>query len=133
MKFNTAIAAMMALVNDFYAKGSITREEFRTLLLLLDPVAPHICEELNEILGYEQPLHHAPWPVYDENALVADEVEYGVQVNGKIRCRIKMPAAASKEEVEKTALSAPELAPFITGKTVRKVIVVKNVVNVVAN
>ena len=75
----------------------------------------------------------SPWPVYDENALVADEVEYGVQVNGKIRCRIKMPAAASKEEVEKTALSAPELAPFITGKTVRKVIVVKNVVNVVAN
>ena len=56
-----------------------------------------------------------------------------IQVNGKIRCRIKMPAAASKEEVEKTALSAPELAPFITGKTVRKVIVVKNVVNVVAN
>ncbi|MBR3038623.1 MAG: leucine--tRNA ligase, partial [Clostridia bacterium] len=90
MKFNTAIAAMMSLVNDFYAKGSLTKDEFRTLLLLLNPVAPHITEELNEKLGFA-PLHHSAWPAFDPAALVEDSVEYGVQVNGKVRARIKLP------------------------------------------
>ena len=131
MKFNTAIAAMMSLVNDFYAKGSLTKDELHTLLLLLSPFAPHLCEEMNEMLGYTQQLHHAAWPSYDESALVADSIEYGVQVNGKIRARISMPADADKDAVGKAAAASPEVAPYLEGKTVRKVIVVKNIVNIV--
>ena len=131
MKFNTAIAAMMSLVNDFYAKGSITRDELHTLLLLLDPFAPHIAEEMNEALGFEAPLYRTPWPAYEESALVADTVEYGVQVNGKVRARIALPADMDKAAVEQAALRADAVQPFLSDKTVRKVIVVKNIVNIV--
>jgi len=130
MKFNTAIAAMMSFVNDVYQKGSITRDELRTLTILLSPFAPHIAEEINEGLGYE-PLYAAQWPAYDESALVKAEVEIGVQINGKVRARITVAADASKEEIEKAALESSEVAPFLEGKTVRKVIVVKNIVNIV--
>ena len=130
MKFNTAIAAMMSLVNDFYAKGSITRDELHTLLLLLDPFAPHMTEEINEAMGYA-PLYKTPWPTYEESALVADTVEYGIQVNGKVRARIALPADMDKAAVEQAALSAEPVQPFLSGKTVRKVIVVKNIVNIV--
>ena len=131
MKFNTAIAAMMSLVNDFYAKGSITRDELHTLLLLLDPFAPHIAEEMNEALGFEAPLYRTPWPAYEESALVAETVEYGVQVNGKVRARIALPADMDKAAVEQAALRADAVQPFLSDKTVRKVIVVKNIVNIV--
>ena len=130
MKFNTAIAAMMSLVNDFYAKGSITRDELHTLLLLLDPFAPHMTEEINEAMGYA-PLYRTPWPAYEESALVAETVEYGVQVNGKVRARIALPADMDKAAVEQAALRADAVQPFLSGKTVRKVIVVKNIVNIV--
>ena len=130
MKFNTAIAAMMSLVNDFYSKGSITRDELHTLLLLLDPFAPHMTEEINEAMGYA-PLYKTPWPTYEESALVADTVEYGIQVNGKVRARIALPADMDKAAVEQAALSAEPVQPFLSGKTVRKVIVVKNIVNIV--
>ncbi len=131
MKFNTAIAAMMSLVNDFYAKGSITRDELHTLLMLLNPFAPHITEEMNEIMGYDAPLYRTPWPTYEESALVADTVEYGIQVNGKVRARIALAADLDKAAVEQAALAADAVQPFIAGKTVRKVIVVKNIVNIV--
>ena len=131
MKFNTAIAAMMTLVNDFYAKGSITKEELHTLLVLLDPFAPHIAEEMNELLGCDTPLYRTPWPTYEESALVADTVEYGVQVNGKVRTRIALAAGLDKGAVEQAALAAAAVQPFLAGKTVRKVIVVKNIVNIV--
>ena len=130
MKFNTAIAAMMSLVNDFYSKGSITRDELHTLLVLLDPFAPHMAEEINEAMGYE-PLYRTPWPTYEESALVADTVEYGVQVNGKVRARIALPADMDKAAVEQAALRADAVQPFLSDKTVRKVIVVKNIVNIV--
>ncbi len=131
MKFNTAIAAMMSLVNDFYAKGSITRDELHTLLLLLDPFAPHMAEEMNELMGYTEPLYRTPWPTYEESALVADTVEYGIQVNGKVRTRLSLAADLDKAAVEQAALSSEAVQPFLSGKTVRKVIVVKNIVNIV--
>ena len=131
MKFNTAIAAMMSLVNDFYSKGAITKDELHTLLVLLDPFAPHIAEEMNEALGYETPLYRTPWPTYEESALVADSVEYGIQVNGKVRARLALPADMDKAAVEQAALAAEAVQPFLAGKTVRKVIVVKNIVNIV--
>ena len=132
MKFNTAIAAMMALVNDFYAVGHLTPEELHTLLLLLSPVAPHICEEMNEALG-GVPLHHAPWPIYDEAALQTATVEYGIQINGKIRARINLAAELTTAQIEQAALASPDVAPFLEGKTVRKLIVVRNIVNVVVS
>jgi leucyl-tRNA synthetase len=131
MKFNTAIAAMMALTNDFYAKGTLTKDELHTLVLLLAPVAPHIAEEISQALGFPA-VHNAPWPVYDESALVEDEVEYGVQVNGKVRGRITLPSSLDVKEVEAAALDCEEVKPHLQGKTVRKVIVVKNIVNIVA-
>ncbi|MDO4492283.1 MAG: leucine--tRNA ligase [Clostridia bacterium] len=131
MKFNTAIAAMMEFVNTVYKEGKLTKDEFRTLLKLLNPFAPHVTEELNEMLGYSEELHHAAWPVFDESALTESTVEYGIQVNGKVRARVSIAADASKEEVEKAALAAEEMKPFLEGKTIRKVIVVKNIVNIV--
>jgi len=131
MKFNTAIAAMMSFVNDAYGVGSITKDEFRTLLKLLNPFAPHMTEELNEMLGYEEQLHHSAWPAYDESALVAATIEFGVQINGKIRARINLDANLDKAAIEQAALASDEIAPFLEGKTVRKVIVVKNIVNIV--
>ena len=131
MKYNTAIAAMMSFVNDVYAKGDITKDELHTLLTLLNPVAPHITEELNELLGYETPLYATAWPKWDEAALVASTIELGVQVNGKVRARVTVPAGLSKEETEARVLAAPEVQPWIEGKTVRKVIAVKNIVNIV--
>ncbi|MBQ5985619.1 MAG: class I tRNA ligase family protein, partial [Clostridia bacterium] len=130
MKFNTAIAAMMSLVNDFYAKGSLTKDEFRTLLLLLYPVAPHISEELNEKLGFT-PLHHAAWPEYDPDALALNTIDYGVQVNGKIRTRVKLPVGMDQKDIVEAALALDEIKPFVEGKTIRKTIVVKNIINLV--
>ena len=130
MKFNTAIAAMMSLVNDIYAKGSLTKDEFRTLLLLLNPVAPHISEELNERLGFA-PLHHAAWPEFDPDALVENTIEYGVQVNGKVRARVKLPVGMENAAIVEAALALDEVKPFVEGKTIRKTIVVKNIINLV--
>ena len=133
MKFNTAIAAIMSFVNDIYAVGSITKEELRTLLILLFPFAPHITEEINEAASLGSPIYEAHWPEYDESALAADSVEMGVQINGKIRARIMAPADAEKDAIEKLALESKDVQPFIEGKTVRKVIVVKNIINIVVS
>ena len=133
MKFNTAIAAIMSFVNDIYAVGSITKEELRTLLILLFPFAPHITEEINEAASLGSPIYEAHWPEYDESALAADSVEMGVQINGKIRARIMAPADAEKDEIEKLALESKDVQPFIEGKTVRKVIVVKNIISIVVS
>ena len=130
MKFNTAIAAMMSLVNDCYTKGSLTKDEFHTLLLLLYPVAPHISEELNERIGFA-PLHHTAWPAYDPDALALNTVEYGVQVNGKVRARIKLPVGMEQKDIVDAALALGDVKPFIEGKTIRKTIVVKNIINLV--
>src|SRR5699024_4247699 len=85
MKYNTAIAQMMSLVNAFYAKGQVTRGELRILCLLLNPVSPHITEEINELCGLGPELFRSPWPKYDEKALVKETVEIAVQINGKVR------------------------------------------------
>lgn len=133
MKFNTAIAALMSLVNEMYAIGGIAREELHTLLTLLSPVSPHICEEMNELLGYTTPLYDAQWPQYDESALIKESMEYGVQINGKIKARIELPCGIDREETERLALGHRGVTPLIEGRTVRKVIVAKNVINIVVS
>lgn len=124
MKFNTAIAAMMSLVNDLYLKGSVTRDELKALLLLLSPVAPHICEEMWQTQGFGSPLYAQPWPAYDENKLVADEVEIALQINGKVRGRLMVSSTMTREEGEKTLPQNPEVLRFTEGKSIVKFIFV---------
>ena len=133
MKFNTAIAAMMTLVNEMSAQETITRAEFETLVKLLSPVAPHICEEMWQNLGNAEPIHHQPWPTWDEAAMKKDEVEIAVQVNGKVRGRIMIPAELTREEAEKTLPADPEVQRLTAGKTIVKVIFVPGrLLNIVA-
>ncbi len=132
MKFNTAIATLMALVNDVYKKGSITRGEMRTFLLLLNPTAPHITEEMWERAGFEGCLNEASWPTYDEAKTVDDVVEIVAQINGKVKDRIMISANLSKEEMEQAVLENNTVKKLIDGKTIVKVICVPGkLVNIV--
>ncbi len=133
LKFNTAIAAMMALVNDLYGVGSVNRAEYRTLLILLNPFAPHLTEELYELCGFEGVLNAQAWPKFDE-ALCKDEtVEIVVQVNGKLRAKINIPVDADKDTVLAQAAAEPKVAEVIEGKQLLKQIYVQNkLVNFVA-
>ncbi len=124
MKFNTAIAQMMTLVNEMYAVGSVNKAELKTLLALLNPVAPHITEEMWRNLGETADLAYAAWPKWDEKALVKSEVEIAVQVCGKIRGRIMIPADMTKEAAEVELVKHPEVQKILAGKTVMKVIFV---------
>ncbi len=132
MKFNTAIATMMSFINDVTKKGSITKGEYMTLITLLNPVAPHMTEELWEMYGGEGLLSLAKWPEYDEAKTVDDEVEIVVQINGKIRDKAMVPAGLDREGLEKTAMESDRIQALIDGKTVVKVIAVPGkLVNIV--
>jgi leucyl-tRNA synthetase len=132
MKFNTAIAQMMTLVNEMYAVGSVNKAELKTLICLLNPVAPHITEEMWRNLGCEGEVAFTAWPQWDEKALVKSEVEIAVQVAGKIRGRIMIPADMTKEAAETELVNHPEVQKILAGKTVMKVIFVPGrLVNIV--
>ena len=124
MKFNTAIAQMMTLVNEFYQKGSVTRGELKALLLLLSPVSPHICEEMWQRCGFGAPLHHQPWPTWDEKYLQNDTVEIAVQVNGKIRGRIMVPVDMTREQAQETLPTLDEVKALLGDKQIVKLIFV---------
>ena len=127
LKANTAIATLMALVNDIVKTGSINRKEYHTLLMLLDPFVPHIAEELNQICGLsEGDLASQTWPEYDEAKCVDSVLELPVQVNGKLRGRITVPADSDNETVLSAAHADEKVASAIAGKTIIKEIVVKN-------
>ena len=132
LKFNTAIATMMGLLNEIDAAGSLTRADYRTLLILLNPFAPHITEELYQVMGYEGVLNEQKWVEYDEKLCVEDSVEIVVQVNGKVKARFSAPVNCDKEELEKLALDLPEVKALTDGKTIVKKIAVPNkLVNIV--
>ena len=124
MKYNTAIAQMMSLVNAFYAKGQITRGELRILCQLLNPVSPHITEEINELCNLGPELFRSPWPKCDETALVKQTVEIAIQINGKIRGRIEIPAGLTRENAEAYFAENAEVQKLLGGKAVRKLIFV---------
>ncbi len=133
MKFNTAIAAMMTLLNDIYDAGSITKKEFRDLLILLYPFAPHISEELYQVIGCEGVLSEQEWVTYDEAQCVDDTIEIVVQINGKVRAKLEIPADAEKDAVLAQAAAEPKVSEAIAGKTIIKQIYVpKKLVNFVA-
>ncbi len=132
MKFNTAIATMMSLVNDFYKAEKVTKGEYRTLITLLNPVAPHVTEELWEMYGDGGILATKAWPEFDEAKTIDDEIEVVVQINGKIRDKIMVPNGASREDMEKIAMEADKVREMVDGKTIVKVICVPGkLVNIV--
>jgi leucyl-tRNA synthetase len=124
LQFNTAISALMVLVNDLTKETVRSRTAIETLLLLLAPFAPHMTEELWKQLGHEKTLAYEAWPEADAKYLVKTEVEIVVQVNGKVRGHVTVPVAYSKSGIEAAARALPAFAEWTTGKTVRKVIVV---------
>ena len=132
MKFNTAIAAMMTLLNDIYDAGSITKKEFRDLLILLYPFAPHISEELYQVIGCEGVLSEQEWVTYDEALCGDDMIEIVVQINGKVKAKLEIPADAEKDDVLAQAAADAKIKEATAGKTIIKQIYVpKKLVNFV--
>lgn len=129
LKYNTAIAAMMALVNDFYKKNAVTKGEMKTLLTLLNPVAPHITEEMWSILGYEGYLYQASWPTFDEAKTVESTVEIAVQINGKMKATLAINKDDPKDDVIAKAKEA--IADKLTGNIVKEIYVPGRIVNIV--
>ena len=129
LKYNTGIAAMMSLINDYYSAGSITRDDFKVLLVLLNPVAPHITEELWEIMNYGGMLYQTSWPEYDEVKTVEQTVEIGVQVNGKVRGTVKLPKEVSKDDALKAAKEA--VADKLTDNIIKEIYVPGKIINIV--
>ena len=134
MKYNTAIAALMTLLNQIYDNGKINRAELKTLLLLVNPFAPHITEEMWSTLGYgEMIAKDGTWPEYDEAKCVDDTVEIAVQINGKIRAKIEVATDASNDEAIAAAKADEKIAEELNGKNIIKEIYVKGrLVNIVA-
>ena len=130
LKYNTAIAAMMALLNEFYRKNEINRAEFKTLLVLLNPVAPHITEELWERSGYEGRIYQTQWPEYEESKTVEATIEIAVQINGKTRAVVALPADVEKDAA--IAAGKEALGNKLTGHIVKEIYVPGRIINIVA-
>jgi leucyl-tRNA synthetase len=124
MRFNTAISRLMEFVNAFTGQEVRPKSAMETFTLLLSPMAPHLAEELWEILGHSKTLAYTPWPTFDPTLLKDDETEIPVQINGKLRVRIMVPAEASGSEIEAIARADSRIIALIDGKTIRKTIVV---------
>ncbi|WP_313629384.1 leucine--tRNA ligase [Enterococcus italicus] len=134
LHFNTAISQMMVFVNEAYKAESLCYEYVEGFVQLLAPIAPHISEELWEVLGNKDGISYVAWPTFDEAALVENEVEMVIQVNGKVRSKVTVALNEDKAIIEKLATEDALVQDFISGKTIRKVIVVPNkLVNIVAN
>lgn len=124
LKFNTAIAQLMTLLNEMKSLGKITKKDFETYLILLNPFAPHMTEELWQMAGFNEYLNEVAWPEYDESKLTFDEFEMPVQINGKMRGKVLMPIDASEDDAIKAAKADNNIASHIEEKTIRKIIYV---------
>ena len=132
LSFNTAIAQMMIFINESYKATSIPREYVEGFVKLLNPIAPHMTEEIWSVLGHEETMTYEAWPTYDEAKLVSDTITIIAQVNGKLRGRIEVPATISKEEMQEVAMANENVQNFISGKEIVKVIAVPGkLVNIV--
>ena len=131
LSYNTAVSAIMILTNEYDKKEEITRDDYRVLLTLLNPIAPHITEELNESIGF-RPICNSVWPKYDSKKVEDTKKTIGVQVNGKLRGTIEVNVTDSKEVVEAKAKELENVQNFINGKEIVKIIIVPNkIVNIV--
>jgi len=132
LKYNTAIAALMTLLNEIYDAGAVTKKELSTFISLLNPFAPHITEELNEVIGNEELLAISEWPTYDEAKCVDATIEIVVQINGKVRTKMNIPAEISNEDAIALAKEDEKIKEAIDGKTIVKELYVKGrLVNIV--
>ena len=125
LKFNTAIAQLMTLLNEFNNLDKISEEQFKIFLILLNPVCPHITEEIWQRMGYEGYIHEASWPEYDESKTILDVIELPIQVNGKLRATVEISRDASEDEVFEKAIADDVVAKYLDGKNVVKKIYVK--------
>ncbi len=125
MKFNTAVATFMTMVNEFYKEKQINRAEYKTFLQLLNPFAPHMTEELFKEIGGEKEISNTPWPTYDESKTIDDEIEIPVQINGKVKTTVKINKGAEESEVKELIMNNNSVKGLISGKTVVKEIYVK--------
>ena len=133
MKFNTAIAQLMSLINQLYAKGSVTKDEMGAFLKLLNPFAPHITEEMWSLVGFEGDIYHSSWPEYDEAKTISATVEIAVQIMGKVRGKIVVGANDNQETVFAAVQADEKLAAWLAGKQIIKVIYVPGkLMNIVA-
>ena len=131
MGYNTAVSQLMILANAYDAKDEITKADYELLITLLNPICPHVTEELNEMLG-NKPICDGEWPKYDESKIVDEEIEIAVQVNGKVRGTIKINKDESEDSIKEKAMSEENVSKHIEGKEVVKVIVIKGrIVNIV--
>jgi leucyl-tRNA synthetase len=132
MRFNTAIAAMMEFTNLLTPLTIRPRKVLETFILLLSPFAPHVAEELWSALGHRQSLAYEPWPIFDPELVKADEIEIPIQVNGKVRSRLTVPAGTSEDRLRELALADERIRAVIGDKKVVKVIVPRGqLVNIV--
>ena len=133
LKYNTAVSALMIMLNEYEKfESGITRDDYRLLLTLLNPIAPHITEELNEMYELGNPICENTWPVYDDAKIVEDKISIGVQVNGKVRGTIEVDNGLDEEEIKKMALDVENVKRHIEDKEIIKVIVIKGrIVNIV--
>lgn len=132
LKFNTAIAALMTLINDITKVGKLSKTDLRSFLVLLNPVAPHITEEMWQLQGFEGMLNEAAWPTYEDKYLLDDEVEIVLQINGKVKDKLVVSATSTKEELENIALSSENVIRLIDGKEIVKIVCVpRRLVNIV--
>ena len=125
LKFNTAIAQLMTLLNEFNNLDKISEEQFKIFLILLNPVCPHITEEIWQRMGYEGYVHEASWPEYDESKTILDVIELPIQVNGKLRATVEISRYASEDEVFEKAIADDVVAKYLEGKNIVKKIYVK--------
>ena len=133
MKFNTSVAEFMKMTNEFYKDKMINKAEYKTFLQLLNPFAPHMTEELFNILGESKTINETPWPTYNEAKTIDDEIEIPVQVNGKVKAVVVAPKEASQEEVKAIVDNTESIQNAISGKNVVKEIYVKGkIYNIVA-
>ncbi len=124
LKGNTAIAALMELLNEMYQKGSVTADEFKTFLILLNPAAPHVTEELWQTMGYEGYVFEQKWPTYEEALTVESEIQLAIQFCGRTKGTVSVPKDATQEDVKAAVMADPRLASQLEGKTVIKEIFV---------
>ena len=129
LKYNTAIAAMMSLINDFYKKNAVTRGEFKTLLTLLNPVAPHITEEIWQAAGFEGHIYQTTWPEFEEEKTIENTVEIALQINGKTRATLAIARDEDKDSV--IAKAKETIADKLTGNVVKEIYVPGRIVNIV--